>query len=264
MDKLIELFRKILGMPVIASEHGREVDNVIVYVHWLMIALFIGWFAYFVYCILRFRQSRNPKADYHGVKSHATTYLEIAVAAIEGVILIGFALPFWAKMASASEFPKESDSTVVRVIAQQFSWNVRYSGLDGEFGRQDFALVDATKNPLGLDLDDPAGKDDFSSDNQIHVPINKPVIISLTSKDVIHSFKVIAFRVCQDAIPGLRIPMHFTPTKTGIYQINCAQLCGNGHAAMAMGRVIVDTPEDYQAWLTAKSKSAAGAAQSYE
>jgi cytochrome c oxidase subunit 2 len=264
MENLIELFRKLLGMPVLASEHGHKVDDVIVYVHWLMIALFVGWLAYFVYCLFRFRAGRNPKADYTGVKGHASTYLEIAVAVIEGVILIGFAMPFWAQMADAAKFPKAEESIVINVVAQQFQWNVRYSGLDGVFGRQDFALVDAAKNPFGLDPDDPAGKDDFSSDNQIHCMTNKPVIINLTSKDVIHSFKVIAFRTTQDAIPGLKIPLHFTPTKLGTYQINCAQLCGNGHAAMAMGRVIVDTKEDYEKWLAGKSKSAAGATQSFE
>src|SRR2546427_198883 len=154
MENLIQLTRKFLFMPVLASEHGRKVDEVIVYVHWLMIVLFIGWIIYFGYCLLRFRQSRNPKADYDGVKNHA------------------------------------------------------------------------------------------SSDNQIHCPVNKPVIINLTSKDVIHSFKVIAFRTTQDAIPGLRIPLHFTPTEVGTYQINCAQLCGNGHAAMSNGRVYVETAED--------------------
>jgi len=96
--------------------------------------------------------------------------------------------------------------------------------------------------------------------NVIHVPINKPVIILLTSKDVIHSFKLIAMRVTQDAIPGVPIPVHFTPNKIGVYQINCAQLCGNGHAGMANGRVYVDTQEDYEAWLGKQAKIGAAAA----
>ena len=94
--------------------------------------------------------------------------------------------------------------------------------------------------------------------------MNKPVIIMLTSKDVIHSFKVIAMRVTQDAIPGMRIPLHFTPTEKGVYQINCAQLCGNGHSNMAGGRLYVDTQEDYDKWMAAKTKSAATAAASFE
>jgi cytochrome c oxidase subunit 2 len=92
--------------------------------------------------------------------------------------------------------------------------------------------------------------------NEIHVPVNKPVIIYLSSKDVIHSLKIIAMRVCQDAIPGLRIPVWFKPVQVGRYQINCAQLCGNGHAAMAGGFLVVQTQADYDKWLKSKSGSA--------
>ncbi len=264
MESLIEFSRKLLGMPVLASEHGKDVDAFIVYVHWLMIVLFVGWFAYFCYALFRFRKSAHPKADYHGVRNHASNYIELIVAVIEVVLLLGFAVPLWAKMASANNFPKESESTVVHVVAQQFAWNFRYPGVDGIAGKQDFHLVDANKNPFGLDPNDPAGKDDFATVNDMHVPVGKPVIVQITSKDVIHSFKVIAMRVTQDAIPGLRIPAHFTPTKVGTYQINCAQLCGNGHASMTGGRLVVDTAEDYQKWLAAKSKSATGGGASFE
>jgi cytochrome c oxidase subunit 2 len=73
---------------------------------------------------------------------------------------------------------------------------------------------------------------------------------------VIHSLKLVAMRVTQDAIPGMRIPMTFTPSKVGRYQIECAQLCGGGHAQMAGGIMTVDTPEDYAKWLRSKSNSA--------
>lgn len=262
MENVIAFFSKLLGMPVLASKHGIEVDNLIIYVHWLMIALFIGWLGYFVYALFRFRKGKHPRADYDGVKSHASTYVEVAVAVIEGVLLIGFAIPFWYQ--NAGKFPAESESTVVHVVAQQFAWNVRYPGADGKAGRQDFHLVNAATNPFGLDPNDPDGKDDFATVNDLHVPINKPVIINLTSKDVIHSFKVIAMRITQDAIPGLKIPSHFTPTKIGTYQINCAQLCGNGHASMSNGRLVVQTQEDFDKWIAAKSKTGGGASQSFE
>ena len=263
METILEFFRKLLCLPVLASEHGRDVDILIIYIHWLMIVLFAGWLAYFLYALLRFRKSNNPKADYHGVRGHTSTWLEIAVAAIEAVLLLGLAIPFWAKMASASQFPKESESTVVHIVAQQFAWNIRYPGADGIAGRQDFHLVNAANNPFGLDPKDPNGKDDFTTLNELHVPVNKPVIVKLTSKDVIHSFKVIALRITQDAIPGLPIPTHFKPTKEGVYQINCAQLCGSGHASMASGRLTVESEENYKTWLAAKSKSG-GATQSFE
>src|SRR5260370_26443190 len=88
---------KLLGLPVLASEHGKDVDNLIIYVHWLMIILFVGWLAYFAYTLFRFHRSRNPKADYVGVKNHASNYIEGAVAIIEGILLICVAIPLLAK-----------------------------------------------------------------------------------------------------------------------------------------------------------------------
>lgn len=243
---------KLLGLPVNTSEHGKDVDNLIIYVHWLMIALFVGWTAYFLYALWRFRASRNPKADYLGVKSHSATYIEGAVALVEAVLLIFLAVPLWSK--AVDKFPSESESTVIRVIAQQFGWNNRYPGKDGVFGKQEFNLV-TPENRFGFDANDPNGKDDILTQNDIHVPVNKPVVIHLTSMDVIHSLKIIAFRVTQDAIPGMRIPVWFKPLKTGRYQINCAQLCGQGHYSMSMGFVTVDPPEKYEEWLAAKTKA---------
>jgi len=248
----------ILGMPELASRNGESVDALIVYVHWLMIALFIGWTIYFAYAIWRFRATRNPKADYTGVQNHASSYIELAVAGIEAVLLVGVAIPVWAK---AVTHPDPKDSTVIYVMGQQFNWNVRYAGPDGVFGRQDMKFI-ADNNVFGVDPNDPAGNDDVqvSPASEIHVPVNKPVIAYVSSKDVIHSFKIVAMRVCQDAIPGLRVPCWFTPTKIGRYQINCAQLCGGGHSAMSNGFLIVESQDDYDRWLKSKS----GAATSYE
>lgn len=255
-SSILESWQKLLYLPVVASKHGNDVDWLIIYMHWLMIALFVGWMGYFIYVLFRFRAARNPKADYIGARTHASTYVEGAVALVEGILLIGIAIPFWAKL--ADDFPKEEESTVVKVAAQQFAWNFRYKGPDGKFGKQDFTLV-SSDNPVGVDLEDPAAKDDVQTLNELRVPINKPVILHISSKDVIHSFKVISLRLTQDAMPGLMIPTHFTPTKEGRYQINCAQLCGNGHAAMAGGYLIVESQEKYDAWLQEKSSSGGGA-----
>ena len=257
---MMDSFSKLLGLPVLASEHGAKVDALIIYMHWLMIALFVGWFAYFVYVLFRFRQSRNPKADYIGARTHASTWIEIAVAVVEAVLLIAVAIPAWGKL--VDNFPDENKAVVIKVAAQQFAWNVRYPGKDGKFGKQDITYVSST-NPLGIDPNDAAGKDDYQGLNEIHVPVNKPVIIHLTSKDVIHSFKVIAMRVTQDAIPGMMIPTHFVATKEGRYQINCAQLCGNGHYGMAQGFLVVDSEENYNKWVESKY-STGGGAQSFE
>lgn len=255
---------KILGLPPIASAQAPHVDDLIIWVHWLMAALFVGWFAYFVYTLVRFRAARNPRADHQGVRSHASNYLELLVAIIEGVLLVGVAIPFWAK--AVDKFPEPSESTVIQVVAQQFQWNVRYPGKDGEFGKQDMTHV-TSENVFGVDPSDAKGKDDVQTLNDLHVPLvkrpdgsYKPVIIFVSSKDVIHSFKVIALRLTQDAIPGLRVPVWFTPTQEGRFQINCAQLCGNGHSSMSGGYLTVESQEAYDKWLASKT----GAATSFE
>jgi cytochrome c oxidase subunit 2 len=256
---------KILGLPVLASEHGEQVDNLIIYVHWLMIVLFVGWLGYFAYTLFRFHKSRNPKADYFGVRNHASSYIEGAVALVEGVLLVAVAVPFWAR--AVEKFPKESESTRIQVVAQQFLWNVRYPGKDGEFGRQEMQLVTAD-NMFGVDPKDEKGKDDVQTVNELHVPLVKgadgnfkPVIVYISSKDVIHSFKVIALRVTQDAIPGMRIPIWFRPTQEGRYQINCAQLCGNSHSSMSGGFLVVESQDAFDKWLASKKP---GAATSFE
>lgn len=248
----------LLGLPIVTSEHGHDVDRMILLVHYLMGALFVGWAAYFVYVLFRFRGSVNPKADYLGARSHASTWIEGAVALVEAVLLIGFAIPLWAKVVDG--LPNEKESTVVRVVAEQFAWNNLYPGKDGIFRKQEMRLVKkssdpAQDNPLGFVKDDPNGKDDVFVTNDLTVPVNKPVIAYISSKDVIHSFKIIAMRVTQDAIPGMRIPTHFKPTQVGRYQINCAQLCGVGHAGMATGFLNVVLDEDYQKWMAGKAAS---------
>jgi cytochrome c oxidase subunit 2 len=247
----------ILGMPELASKNGAKVDALIVYVHWLMLALFIGWIIYFGYAIWRFRASRNPKANYHGVKNHASNYIELGVVIAEAVLLVGVAIPVWAK--AVDHFPDAKDSTVIYVMAQQYAWNIRYAGPDGVFGRQDMKYISDT-NVFGVDPTDPAGKDDIQTLNEIHVPVGKPVVAYVSSKDVIHSFKITAMRTCQDAIPGLRIPCWFTPTKIGKYQVNCAQLCGPGHSSMTGGFLIVESQADFNKWIASKS----GASASFE
>ena len=249
----------VLGLPELASSSGKAVDDLMVYVHWLMLVLFVGWIIYFGYVLWRFSAARNPKADHEGSKSPVPKYTELAVVIVEAVLLLGIAVPLWAK--NVQQFPRPEDATVIQIVAQQFAWNSRYPGLDGKFGAQQMKLV-SNDNPFGVDSADPAAKDDVVVLNEIHVAVNKPVLIYLNSKDVIHSLKLVAMRITQDAIPGLRIPCTFTPTKIGRYQIECAQLCGNGHASMAGGFLIVESQADFDQWI--KSKSGGAAPQSFE
>jgi cytochrome c oxidase subunit 2 len=257
------MINEMLGMQPVASEHGAQLDFMLELLHWFVIVLFIPWSAFFIYCIFRFRKSRHPKASYAGVQGHGYKFSEVAVCIVEAILLLGFAIPLWAHR--VNEFPPQTNATVVRVVGEQFAWNVHYAGPDGKLGRTDPKLVSA-ENPLGLDRTDENCKDDFFAINQMHLPVDRNVIVYLSSKDVVHSFKLLSMRICQDAIPGMSIPTWFKPIKTGTFEIVCAQLCGLGHYKMR-GVVTVDKAEDFDRWIveqSAKAKAGGGGGQSYE
>jgi cytochrome c oxidase subunit II len=242
------------NMPVDVSENGYEVDNLIIYVHVLMGILFVGWIGYFFYVIMRYSKRLNPKADYVGVKSHASTYVEVIVAVFEAVLLIGFAIPVWSR--AVDKFPDAKDATVIKVIGEQFQWNGWYPGPHGKFCANSETNI-AGDNKFGLDKKDPSFKENFFVLSELVVPVNKPVLAYVSSLDVIHCFAIKPMRVTQDAIPGMVFPVHFTPKKKGTYQINCAQLCGIGHSKMR-GTIKVVSQADYDTWVAAKSKAGGG------
>ncbi len=238
-----------LGLPVQASTHAGEIDHLIVIVHWLMAVLFVGWGAFFVFVLFRFRKGANPRANYNGAKGKISKMLEIGIVVVEAVLLVFYAIPAWATRVS---FPAENEATVVRVVAEQFAWNIQYPGADGRFGRTDITLV-APENPLGLDRRDPNAKDDITMINQLALPVDKPVLVQLSSKDVIHSFGLNEMRVKQDAVPGLEIPVWFIPNRIGDFEITCSQLCGLGHYRMR-GFVNIKSQADYQAFLDQEAR----------
>src|SRR5207244_5425969 len=201
----------------------------------------------------RYHLSRHPVADHEGVTSGISTHLEFVVVLIEAVLLIGFAVPM--RATRVNQLPETRDAILVQTVGQQFNWTHHLPGPDGIFGRRDLNLV-SNSNPLGLDNNDPAAKDDIVVPGELHVPVNRSVIIELSSKDVIHNFCLPHMRIAHDAIPGSIIPMWFKPINTGTYEVICVQLCGLGHYSMK-GSVVVDTPEDYQAWLKERAEMAA-------
>ena len=257
---MIELLHKF-GLPINMSVQGSGIDEVNVIIHWLMLVLFVGWGGFFIVTLVKFRASKNKIANYGGVQTHVSSLLEAAVAVIEIVVLFGFAFPIWASR--VNDVPAPSESVHLRIIAQQFAWNIHYPGPDGKFGEVRPELVDEQENPIGLDRESENAEDDFFTINQLHIPVHEKIRIDLTSKDVIHSFGLPELRVKQDAIPGMSIPVHFEATmtsdeflKTTIgtarqgqgLEIACAQLCGLGHYRMK-GFLTVHNEEDYQAWL---------------
>ena len=240
----------LLGLPVAASSHAAELDHMTVLVHWLMAVMFVGWGLFYVFVLFRFRKSANPQASYTGAKGKLAKSTEIAVAIIEIVLLVGYAIPAWATR--VTQFPAESEAVVVHVVGEQFAWNIQYPGADGKFGRTDVNLVSAS-NPLGLDRADPNAKDDITTINQLNVPVDRPILVHLSTKDVIHSFGLYEMRVKQDAIPGMQIPVWFVPTRVGNYEITCSQLCGLGHYRMR-GFFNVQTADAFSTWMADQVK----------
>ena len=248
---------KAFSFPEVVSQDGGQIDGLIIAVHLLMLVLFVGWIIYYFVALWKFRATNNPKADYKGVKTKTiTNSIEGAVIVAE-LVLVVLAIYYWNFYVNKpSDF---SEASVVRVTAEQFAWNARYPGADGKLGAQSKTLVSAA-NPFGTDKSKPYWEDDVEVlKSDIWVPMIKNTI-ELTSTDVIHCFKVLPLRGCQDVIPGMRIPIHFRPVKVGRYQITCAQLCGDGHARMKGAVKVVDEAA-WEEWYKAEVEKKKPAAE---
>ena len=195
------------------------------------------------YMIFRYRD-RGQRA--HFTRGHAwmeITWTVVTLATFLGLGIAGNRV--WADLETA---PSSGDPIQVEVTESQFVYTFRYPGPDGKFGRLEASLVSpATGNPLGLDPNDPAGKDDIVTAS-LTVPVNRPIELLIRSQDVIHNFFVRELRLQQDAVPGMVIPMHFTPDRIGEYEIVCTQLCGLGHYHMH-SKLYVVSAENYASFL---------------
>ena len=234
-----------IGLPIAASTYAARVDGTLHVLHAAMLLIFVLWAIFFTVCLVKFRQRPSSKATYAPAINSALSFVpDAAVLLFEIWLIFILGLPIWAEI--KEQMPLERNSNVVQLVAEQFAWNFQYAGPDGKFGGRDPKQI-SSSNTLGLDANDPAGKDDIVVLNELHVPLGKPTILYMTSKDVIHSFFVPEFRVKQDVVPGMRVPLWFEPTQTGTFEIGCAQLCGLGHYRMK-GSVIVQTPQEFDAW----------------
>lgn len=215
--------------PAAISEHGPAYDR-----QFLLTIMVVG-FAFVAsqiglgYAVWRYRATPNGE---RAVYSHGNNRLEIVWTAITAVIFITVAILGQSVWASLHFQPAPADAQQVRVTAQQFQWNFHYPGADNKFGTTRPELInDSSLNFVGLDEADAATKDDTVL-GSLAVQVNRPVELTLRSRDVTHSFWVPELRFKQDAVPGLDIKVHFTPTKVGQYEIACAELCGQLHYKM--------------------------------
>lgn len=240
---------RVWWFPESASAHGAQLDNQFVVTLIVTGVIFIFAQGSLGYLIMRYRERPGQQATYsHGNDKMEVIWTIATTVLFFGMVLLGFQVWIDMYIQAAPE-----DAIRIEVTGQQFAWNIRYPGPDGEFGTTLPELIDdSAGNPLGLDPDDPVGMDDIVVPTMA-VPVNRPIELLLRSKDVTHSFSVRELRVKQDTLPGMVIPLRFVATKLGKYEIACAELCGLGHHRM---RSFIDvfSEEDYAEWLREQSE----------
>ena len=231
-------------MPEAISEIAPLIDSLIVTTMIVTgIAFFaaqglLGWF------IFRYRARGDERATY----VHGNNLIEIGGMLLTGIVFVWLAIAAQSTWASMHLAETPANAVRIEVTGEQFLWNVRYPGPDGKFGRTEPRYYERVGNTVGIVPGDPAGADDIMTINNIAVPVNTPVEIMLRSKDVLHDLFLPNVRLKQDAVPGLAIPLRFTTTKNGDYELACAELCGLGHYQMR-GMFKVMEQADYDAWL---------------
>jgi cytochrome c oxidase subunit II len=239
---------KTWWLPVGASAIAPAIDHHFIITFILMGIVFVAAQLSLGYLVWRYRDSgaSSQKVRY----SHGNVKLELIWTVLTAVLFVGLNLMSSSIWASERFRPAVPNATQVEITGMQFAWYFRYPGPDGKFGGTRPELEDASaggEGALGLDTKDPSSKDDVVTGVMV-VPVNREVEVILRAHDVIHSFFVPAMRFKQDAVPGLAIHMHFTPTQTGDFEIACAELCGLGHYKMH-GILRVVSPEEFDKWL---------------
>jgi cytochrome c oxidase subunit 2 len=227
-----------------ASAHGPALDAVLSAIHWHMLGIFVAWSILLIVALVRFRERAQPRPSSHEVGIGWAAVI-IGLVVLGDIVILGArALPAW--RARLAPPPSDARPLEIRVIAEQFAWNIHYPGPDGRFGRTGAAFITAS-NPVGVDRGDPDAADDIALQNVLTLPVDRTIVVHLSSRDVIHSFTLNEMRVRQDATPGMTVRTWFTPTRTGDWEIACSQLCGHGHYRMR-GEYHVVTADAWRQW----------------
>jgi cytochrome c oxidase subunit 2 len=225
----------------IASNWGY-IDDTIVITFWITGVVFTAVLLFMAYCVFRFRHREGRRAMYEPENKRLEWWLAI-VTGVGVAAMLAPGLLVWHQFVTVP-----AEASEIEVVGQQWQWGFRLPGKDGRLGTADTRNI-SPDNPLGLNPNDANGQDDVVIEaDDLHLPVGKPVKVLLRSIDVLHDFYVPEFRAKMDMIPGAVTYFWFTPTRTGTFEILCAELCGVGHAHMR-GRVVVEEERDYQAWL---------------
>ncbi len=238
---------KTWWLPHGASAAARFIDGQFTLTYLLMGIVFVAAQGALGLFVWQYRDRPGARAVKY---SHGNTTLEILWTGLTAVLFIGLNLMGSSVWAHERFEPAHAGAVQVEVTGMQFAWYFRYPGADGKYGPTNPRLMDPSAGneaAIGLETSDPAAKDDVVA-GTMYIPVNREVDLTLRAVDVIHSFFVPSLRFKQDAVPGLAIRMHFTPTEIGDYELACAELCGLGHYKMH-GMVHVVSQEDFDKWL---------------
>ncbi len=243
-------------LPV-ASIHGELTDSLFWITMWVTVIAFAIIFAVMFWFTFAYRYEKGRKAAYFA-DNHQLEILWTVVPAIVLALLIFKGLRVWNDITS----PASKEAVVVEMVGQQWLWMARYPGVkDKTLGHHNYKLIDAS-NEFGLDLTDKNSFDDFKS-LELHIPVNKEILMKIRAKDVLHSVFLPHFRVKMDAVPGVQTHFKFTANKTTAqmreelnnptfnYEMACTEVCGKGHFSMKFP-VVVDTEEDYAKWMASQ------------
>ncbi|HYZ33897.1 MAG TPA: cytochrome c oxidase subunit II [Crenalkalicoccus sp.] len=225
----------------IASD-WRYIDHTITITFWITGVVFTAIVLFMAYCVFRFRHRAGRRAAYEPENRKLELWLTVGTA-LGVAAMLAPGLFVWYRFVTVP-----AEATEIEVVGRQWQWGFRLPGGDGRLGTTDVRFIGAD-NPLGLNPDDPAGRDDVVIEAEdLHLPVGRPVKVLLRSIDVLHDFYVPEFRAKMDMVPGMVTYFWFTPTRTGTFDVLCAELCGIGHAMMR-GRVVVQQESEYHAWL---------------
>lgn len=236
--------------PPAVTVGGHLIDQLLNFIFWLTTAVFVITQVVYIWFIIKYRRRPGVRAIY----SHGNNRLEMIWTSIPAMVFIMLAI-FSNRLWSHLRSPAPADALRIDIVAYQFGFHIRNPGADGKLGSYSQLWLKQGENTFGQDLKDDAALDDYQTENQLTIPVNRPINIVLRSMDVIHAFYVPEFRMYQDIVPGREIDwVWFVPDKTGHYALACNQLCGAGHYNM-QAKIDVVSQEDYDKLVKEKSAS---------
>ena len=227
------------------ASNWRQMDDTLTITLVVTGIFFVGINLFLVYVLIRYRHRKGRRAAYEPENRKLERWLILGTT-LAIVLLLAPGLFVYAEYLKTPR-----DALVVEVLGQQWQWRFRFPGQNNKLGQTDVRFI-TSDNPFGIDPADPDGQRNILIDNnELHLPVNRPVKMLLRSRDVLHDFFVPPFRAHMNMVPGMVTTFWFTPTKVGRYEVVCAQLCGIGHSNMR-GYVVVEDDASFASWLKAQ------------